>query len=78
MTSKRRSHGEPMGSVARNSVLVKMIPELKELVLAEATARGISMGEWFVRLAAKHFRRDDLSAVPRKSFGRPPKNRSLA
>jgi len=61
----------------QDKLLVRLMPELKALVDAEATRQGIhgGMGEMAVRILAEYFKRPELGRVPRKKMGRPPKIR---
>lgn len=56
-----------------DKLLVRLNPELKELLDSEAQKLGIygGMGELAAQILAKHFKRPDLAAVPRKRLGRP-------
>lgn len=57
-----------------NKMLVRLEPELKGLVIAEAERlETYSAGEIVTRIIAAHFKRPDLAGVPRKSIGRPRK-----
>lgn len=54
-------------------LLVRLHPDLKALLDAEAVERGLygGMGELAVKILAAHFKRPDLATVPRKRAGRP-------
>jgi len=57
-----------------NKLLIRLEPELKNLVIEEAERLDTySMGEIVTRILAAHFKRPDLATVPRKSIGRPRK-----
>lgn len=58
----------------KDKLLVRLLPELKALVDAEATRQGIhgGMGEMAVKILADYFERPDLARVPKKRMGRPP------
>ena len=58
-----------------DKMLVRLFPELKQLIDAEATRLGIDggMGEFSVQILAAYFKRPDLARVPRKKMGRPSK-----
>jgi hypothetical protein len=58
---------EPMAIVLH----IKMKPELHDLLGREADGQDLPMSELVVRVLARHFRRPDLSEVPRKKLGRP-------
>ena len=56
-------------------IVLRMQPELKELVFRATLrqkTRSQSMGEYVVSVMARHFKRPDLSEVPRRRMGRPP------
>lgn len=58
-----------------DKLLVRLLPELKDLIDREATAKEVEggMGELAVQILAEHFKRPDLARVPRKKMGRPRK-----
>jgi len=53
-------------------IQVRVHPELFELIAAQADRDQISMGKFFVRLAARFFKRPDLTKSVRRP-GRPRK-----
>ena len=60
----------------QDKLLVRLEPELKDLIEAEAKRQDIygGMGEMAVRILAGFFKRPDLARVPRKPMGRPRKH----
>ena len=56
-----------------DKLLVRLSPELKQLIGEEADRLGIDggMGELAVKILSQHFRRPDLAKIPRKKMGRP-------
>ncbi len=69
--SKKHDNLNPMA----DKLLVRLFPELKRLIGAEADRLDIDggMGELVVQILAKHFKRPDLARVPRERMGRPRK-----
>lgn len=58
-----------------DKLLVRLYPELKKIINADADRLGVhgGMGELVVRILAEHYGRPDLARVPQKRMGRPPK-----
>lgn len=58
-----------------DKLLVRLDPELKELIGREADRLEIEggMGELVVQILAEKFCRPDLAKIPRKQMGRPRK-----
>ena len=58
-----------------DKLLVRLQPELKELLGQEAESKEVpgGMGELAAKILADYFNRPDLARVPRKRMGRPRK-----
>lgn len=52
---------------------IRVHPDLRRLVVAEAVEDGLNLVDVVVRVLAAHYRRPDLATVPRKLMGRPRK-----
>lgn len=60
--------------LALSQIHVRLHPELRDLIVAEADAHyPDSVNDVIARALAKYYKRPDLAAVPRKRMGRPPK-----
>lgn len=66
-----KKNGKPQFMIT--NINVKMMPELKQLVASDADKNFLPMNEIIVQILAEHYRRPDLSSVPRKAIGRPRK-----
>lgn len=53
----------------------RLHPDLKDLIGTEADKTGLPMNELLSKILAEHFGRPELATIPRKSFGRPRKER---
>lgn len=52
-------------------ISLKLHPDLKDLIDADAESKGLPTSELIVQWLADHYKRNDLGRVPRKSIGRP-------
>ncbi len=55
---------------------IKMLPELRQLIVGLADQSNQPMNEVIVQILASHFRRPELGRVPRRPMGRPRKELS--
>jgi hypothetical protein len=59
-------------------ILIRCHPDLRRRILEDAGAvePRLTLSEVVVRILAKHYKDDNLAIIPRKTMGRPPKQRA--
>ena len=62
----------------KTSIQVNLNKDLKDLVWDLAEREGTSLSEYIVGLLAEHVERPELNFVPRKTMGRPRKEKTTA